>query len=395
MRRARLPLVAALVVAACSGPAPLLKTCDVRQSDCQQDLFLALHQLRGQLWDPWTSPPRVLVLDRQRYRDLSRIQLGPPSASAWTPALRELGLLPADVDADEADRSWFTETTLGAYWSRPQLVTLVDDDKSTFDDPGSVSSLVHEYLHVAQDRELDLLSSRARLTTDREMVRNALIEGEARMFETLARLTLQHADASAAAIRDRMERELLGWRKASLSATALHAHVRRSFPYPLGGALFADAWAEGGSPGINQVYAHPPATFVEVMRAHERSSPAGPLPVDLCEPRFADPRLTWTDRDTLGAALLYATLLALTRQEEASWAAAFTWRADRMWLYQHPVHGPVRLWRVFAPGLAGTAAGAQLAARTSPPVMEGDYLLHWSPNLPDLLEALHASTGCP
>jgi hypothetical protein len=375
-----------LAAAACSAPPPSLRRCDVRQRDCQLDVFKALHELRGQLWDPWTTAPRVLVLTPEQYRQLSAIELGPPrsSGSEWTP----------DLDATQADHRWFNENTVAAYWSGRKLVTLVDNQSSTFDSAEEVSLLVHEYLHAAQDREFGLRPWGRLLTTDEEMVRMALLEGEARLFQTLARLTLTNVEATAAAIGDQLQRELTSVRQQSQSAPALHPHVRRRLPYPIGGRFFTDAWKRGGSPGVNRVFVEPPASFAELMLASEGlPAPAARSP-ELCDPSFADGNTRWLDRDTLGAGLLYATLLALSGKEEESWEASLTWRKDFMWIYEHPVHGTVRLWRVHAPGLGGSRLGAFLSGRTTPPRLEGEDLLYWAPDLPDFAEALRNSQRC-
>ena len=115
---------------------------------------------------------------------------------------------------------------------------------------------------------------------------------------------------------------------------------------------------------------------------------------DSCEPVFAQANVPLIDRDTLGAGLLYATLLALSGKEEESWEASLSWRGDRMWIYEHPLHRTVRLWRVHAPGLVSSRLGTFLAGRTTPPRLEGDDLLYWAPDVPDLAEALRNSQRC-
>src|SRR5688572_9845756 len=102
MKAACLALAAGSVVA-CSVPPPELRRCDIREPDCQTEVFLALHELRGQLWDPWIAPPPVEVLPLDVYagRVIREVPQSSDSAGDWSNILRGLGLLPPGVRLED------------------------------------------------------------------------------------------------------------------------------------------------------------------------------------------------------------------------------------------------------------------------------------------------------
>jgi hypothetical protein len=257
-----------------------------------------------------------------------------------------------------------------------------------------VATVTHEFTHAAQDREFGLRFGAQRFSTDRELVRVTLTEGEADLYRLLAQLRMQGSAPESYGI-DQYFRGWLGDVRAGiLTADSPHTQARLGLPYPAGGLLMAQAWLRGRSPAVNEILLHPPDTFVSVMHALEGLPDPGP-PVPLCNPRAIPTdqfQILATDR--LGAALMYAYLARLLGSDGEAWKAALTWRGDQLWSLRDRQSAPVTFWSVHTAGLRDTPTGALLAARAEAPRLIGDELLFWSGIGEDAALALHAATRC-
>jgi hypothetical protein len=92
------------LLAACSGDSAL-SPCDIRDSTCRLDVFLAVQDVRGSLWDPWIEPPPMDVISEAEYRaqviaerERARQQTG---IDYFTEALKLLRMIdPAETPSD-------------------------------------------------------------------------------------------------------------------------------------------------------------------------------------------------------------------------------------------------------------------------------------------------------
>jgi hypothetical protein len=379
-------------VAALAGcgqaPHTPFQPCDVQQSACQVRTFLALEERRGQLWDPWAVPPPVAVISRE----VLRRWLGSGGGDdVWDNSLRALDLLPPNLDATSADQLWRLENGLAFYWSERKLVTFVEGRVP----PGelaAVSMLTHEYAHAAQDREFGIAAP-GPLTTDLDLVRTSLIEGEAEFYGTLARLEMEATDPASFDWAANYRHWLSNVRSDILFVASAHTHLRLSMPYPAGGWLIASAWLSGRTAGVNRVFLDPPRSFLGLMRVAEGLSYDVPL-APRCTLPADRPGYIVADVDTLGAGLFYAFLARLSGREADSWQAALTWRGDQIWVVQNATsRNMATLWRVHAPGLRASPLGPILEAQPGPPVLEGDNLIFWSGD--EAAQQLRRTLVCP
>jgi hypothetical protein len=391
-------LVALVLLAGC-GPAPHapFAPCPIQEAQCRVDTFLALEGERGQLLDPWARPPDVSVIsvaELQRRLDLLRaLTLGSDAWDPWTEPLRDLGLLSPGLTVVDSDKRWEAENTGAFYWSRDKEITVIDRG-AALDDVSAVSLLTHEYTHAAQDREFRLRFGLDWQTTDQELVRVTLVEGEAELYGLLARLRMEGPDPAGFA-SDQYFRD---WLRTTRDQTAVvdspHTHVRLSLPYPTGGLLMARAWLRGRSPAVNQVLLHAPDSFAAILRAIEdRPAPGPPRP--LCHRVIPLDQFLLLGSDRLGAGLLYGYLVRAFGDEAAAWQAAFTWNGDQLWALRDRKGGQsVTFWNVHTVGLRDTPLGAQLAASAGSPRLVGDDLLVWTGLDAATALALHQSTSC-
>jgi hypothetical protein len=389
-------LVAALLAGCGPAPRPTFAPCPVQDQRCRVDTFLALEAERGQLWDPWTQPPRVVLItvpELQRRTALLDAVIQPAWFN-WLDPLRSLGLLMPGVTVSDADQRWEAVNTSAMYWPPGKEVSIIDRAQP-LDDAPSAATLAHEYTHAAQDREFGLRFGEGRITTDREMVRQSLVEGEAELYEQLARLRMAGADPDTFDWSEHFHGWLRSVREQTPLVDAPHTHVRRSLPHPAGGLLMAQAWQRGGPTAVNRILLAPPVTFVAIMLALD-GRPAPAPPTRLCSRQSLPAgRVAFLDTDRLGAALFYAYLARTFGGETDAWQAALTWRNDQIWSLLDATSGaPITFWRIQTSGLRDTPLGTMLAARVDPPALIGDDVLFWSGIDRPEAESLGLATAC-
>jgi hypothetical protein len=392
------PLLVALLAAACSPPPPpAFAPCAIQEPGCRVDTYLALEAERGQIWDPWAQPPPVVIIDvneLQRRLDLVGVAgFSWPNWANWTTPLQDLGLLGPEMNVVEADQRWELDNLAARYWSNDKEVSIVDRGLP-LDDILATATLAHEYTHAAQDREFGLRFDEGRISTDREMVRQSLVEGEAQVYEMLAEQRMKGMDPEAVDWNGHFGSALTGVRDQTLAYDSPHTLIRRALPYPAGGLLMGRAWQQGRSTAVNRIILSPPASFVSIMLALE-GRPAAVAPPRLCPHRLLPERFHFADTDRLGAGLFYAYLARAFGNENDAWQAALTWRDDQLWsLLDVTSNTAVTFWRVRAPGLRDTAIGAMLAARTEPPRLVGDEFVFWTGLDQPSAELLVQATNC-
>jgi len=383
------------MIAGCGGAPPqAIDPCNIVEPACQRKVFVALEALRGQLWDPWLSPPRVEVLTPDQHaRRVERELGGSVVSSGWNGSLQNLGVLARGVDVGDADRGWYIDKVLAVYWYQLGRVSIVDRG-APFDDVDATATLFHEYAHAAQDRDLNLGAAVA-VTTDQEIVRTALIEGEAMVYDRLAAAAM-----TGIAPRDfdwdgYFRTWLVRERAGTATDPSAHVHVRRALPYPLGGSLMARAWLRGGRTGINHVFFAPPRGSLDLMLDIEDRAGVALRPSLPCAGGRHPEGARIVDRDSLGAAILYAFLARNFGNDEEAWQAALTWRGDVLWLLSEDrTRAAITFWKVHAPDLRATVVGRRLEGRVVPPVLDGEHLLFWDAADPALVERMRAALAC-
>jgi hypothetical protein len=399
VKRLFMVLPAVLAAAGCgAAPRAPFAPCRIQERQCLIDTLLALEGERGQLWDPWTTPPAVSVISivelDQRLQQLNARNRASDAWGAWDTPLRTLGLLSPTMDILQSDNHWDIDNIAAVYWPQDQQVTIVDRGHP-FDDLQAVSTVAHEFTHAAQDREFGLQFTLETRTTDLELVRSTLVEGEASLYGLLAHLRMLGMPPESYDVAGYFHDWLADVRAQTLTADSPHTHARLAFPYPTGGLLMGRAWMQGRSPAVNRILLHAPDSFVSLMLALEGRPGPGPL-APLCPVRvIPSGQFGVLDTDRLGAGLLYAYLARLSGTDDDAWKAALTWRGDQLWSLEDRVSGnQATFWAVHTAGLRDTPLGAQLAASAGVPRLVGDDLLFWS-NMDEVSAlALHAATHC-
>jgi hypothetical protein len=382
-----------LLACACSAPAPAsFQACDVQTPACQQQTYRAVAERRGQLWDPWTLPPPVRRLTPDGLlRRLDAQATG--RYDGWITTLHQLDLLADGLAVIDADELWSIDHVAVRYWPAQGDVTIVDRGAPLA--PGeAVALLADGYVHAAQDHELGLQPISV-LTTEHELIRNTLFEGEGQLLAELARAELRGQAPEALDWNALFDARLAAVRAQTFLTESPHTLVRLALPPALGGRWMAQAWLRGRDVGVDEAFLRPPPSFQALMQA---ASGGGPTPTVAARCALSLDRAVFSaqERDVLGAGMLYAYLTRLSAQEPEAWTSALTWAGDELWTIVDRARAKgVTLWRVHAPGLGQSPLGPLLAARPGPPVLEGDDLWVWSPEDTDAVAAIRRGLVCP
>jgi hypothetical protein len=378
----------------CQSPSPEFTACDVRQEDCHRATFRSVQAMRGRLWDPWVRPPKVDIIsamDQQQIaaaiaRDLRRAI----DNDLWSPVLRSAGLLGA-LDVIDADQVWLASAA-AVYWAASKTITVVDRGVP-LDGISATRTLVHEMVHASQDAELDFQSF-SPLTTEQEMVRTALTEGEASLYEKMASLRMEGEDPTTFPWADHFRSLLEVNRAQAAFEPSLHTQIRLSFVYPIGGALLSQAWTRGGITAVNLTFQQHPRTVVELLASMGYLPPGTDLRVAECSPPGGLPYGLVLAQDTLGAALFYGHLVGMSGLEQESWETALMSRGDTLWILRVGLANAGMFWRVHVPNVRQSKLGPMLEARTEPPVLQGDDVLFWRGIEATVLEHFQSQSVC-
>jgi hypothetical protein len=384
-----------LLAAGCgSSPHVPFAPCDTQSSECQTQVYRAVAERRGQPWDPWSKPPRVGLISLDGLR--RRLELDPAvfgRNGLWSQSLQQLDLLTTVLSVSGADELWQLDNLDAVYSPLGRAVTMVDRGRST-SDAAATAVLARVFVLAAQDREIGTLTTDL-ITTDQTMLRTALLEGEAELYGTMARVEMDGQDPAAYDWDGHFRPWVAEVRAQTLVAPSSHTLVRLALIRPLGGAWMARAWRRARDVGVDDAFLRQPPSFLALMQAQTGVAVAPRTP-GRCQLSLDRDAFRSLDRDELGAGVFYAYLSGLSSLESEAWTSALTWQRDEIWIFADLVRAKqVFLWRVHAPGLAASPLGALLATRPGPPFLEGDDLYVFSPEDTDAIAAIRKGLACP
>ncbi len=233
----------------------------------------------------------------QRVVDLNRDEYPPEEADLDERLLETLGAVDTATNLRELSFELLSSGVAGFYVpSTGELVVRSDDPNQPLG-PIEQITLAHELQHALADQNHELLDRDLdSLGADAALAALSLIEGDANLAGQ--RFALAHVS-----LQEQVE--------VSLSPEVTEAQVKLDeaphfiarqllFPYQEGMIFVCSQFLDGGWDAIDQLYANPPASTVEIL-VPER---VGQAPVAVPEP--AAPGGSWVEarRDTFGAAEL-------------------------------------------------------------------------------------------
>ena len=341
-------------------PAP----CDVLMTNCQTRLLELAACMRGS--SPGELPPVSRMTEAEFAQYLTAELLAeepPPNLNNLENGLAMLGLVapggfaPSSMAAARAAFVW------GFYRSDVDDIVLIDRGLPG-DDIDVNGVLLHEFVHVLQDREQDLPTwyDAHTSTYDDTLAAMSVVEGEARLHQQRFGVSLlgldpmtvdlsKHFD-NAASLAERWVREQPSPYLASYSG----------FPYEYGARLLLPRFTERGPQAVADLFSSPPAgTRALLDPRSDAVLPGWPTPI------APSPSADWvlTHETTLGA---WMTLLFLARTDSLAdpQLPALGWRGDRLWVYGgvSSVGATATVWRIaFADDATATIVAQGLPLR--------------------------------
>jgi hypothetical protein len=346
-----------------------LQACNTAKLSCQEDVYYAVVRLRGDGWDPFEGVPPIRTISIDEYRKELMPDDPPPAdpgaeppkpkVDPWDVALHWLHLVGQATTAPQAAGE-SRESIVAAYYAwEDQRVTVIDRGGER-DDYNDTLLLVHELVHAFQDDEVSIVAGDG--TTDAGFANAGLVEGEARLYEDLARAELDGVSARNVDWHSRYQQSLHAWRSSAPQQSSLFYYVQPWYAYDLGVDLLMDGWQRGGNARVRHLIATFPRKGLPLIAHHERVELDSAARL-ACEVEPPGDGFELAGHDRFGAIQTYAFLVAAGIDEPDAWRTSLDWRDDRIWLYFDEHSEQVALsWRI---RLTDTAAAERVVAAAS------------------------------
>jgi hypothetical protein len=394
-------IASALALLGCK-PTAELEPCNIAHADCQLDIYYSLLRLRGDGSDPFGGVPPIRTLTVEQYeRELRGDKPPDPppdeqmpaeqKVDPWDVSLQLLGLIQPKMSSSSQGVTDRVNRVAAFYSGATRTVTVIDRG-GYHDDRGDTILLTHELVHALQDGELANWSVH---TTDSDLAENAMIEGEATLYENLTADELDGLDPQETDWNDFYGR-WLSRRRSDMPNERSPYYAASWFTYPLGAGRLVKGYTEGGNAAVRHVLADPPRSAAALMLfsddAHTNHRPTLDCKVDSPGDGYSIAGF-----DQFGALQIYGFLTKAGVDEGTAWKSASHVTDDRLWVFFNKKQGAVVLnWRHRYGGskdaaeLAEQLAGAE---HFSAEAIDGDLLISAS-NQDGLLDEWPGARSC-
>jgi hypothetical protein len=305
---ALLALLGVLPATGCTGDCPVLESCDIRRAKCQAHTTEVATCLSGDT----AVHPALVVVDAQVYIE-EQIAGDTDTESDDQRDLRRglalLNLMPAQLDAPELERQYWD--TVGAFYDPDTKQVTILDRGQPLDGGGAVTTLLHELIHALQDDREQRSPEVARDDDDGAMALTGIVEGEAVLYQDLARARGFGVDPDDIDWQSVFfDYQASSWDQV-INSDAAYLLAWRYFPYAFGGRYVRDAWADGGNARVRELFAQPPTATRQILAGYGLPPPAAPGP---------ELAAAWReDLDTVGSPVLPAQYEPVTRLHLGAW----------------------------------------------------------------------------
>jgi hypothetical protein len=266
----------------------------------------------------------------QRAVDLNQDELTPEEASLDQRLLESLGAIDPGTDLREVTVELLASGVAGFYVPLTGELVVRSDDPNQPLGASEQMTLAHELDHALADQNHELLDEDLdQRGADAALAGLSLIEGDANLAGQ--RFSLAHIS-----LQDQVEMSLspeVTEAQSTLEAAPHYVARQLLFPYREGMTFVCSMFLQGGWAAIDQLYANPPASTIEILDAQRLGRP----PAAFVEP--VPPAAPWTEarRDTFGAADLLFLFEAPGNDETLALAdpmgAAAAWAGGGYRLY--------------------------------------------------------------
>ncbi|MFI5308596.1 MAG: hypothetical protein ACHQ53_14650 [Polyangiales bacterium] len=332
-------LFAGLLLSCGCGRSAELTACNIADASCQRDVYYAVVRLRGDGFDPFAGLPPIHTVSLAAYRaELLRQDAAQQKASQQTPkqqavdpwnaALQLLGLVTPSVSATQASVANNVENVAAFFSSATGEVTVIDRGGAR-DDASDTELLAHELVHAFQARER--AGEAVSHSTDGYFASQALIEGEATLYEHLARAEIDQIKPQSV-LWDRYYGNWAASLRQNLGQEQSHFYAVSWFVYPLGGDYLTRAWLVGGNAAVRRLGTDFPTSELALMTSFDHGrSPA--LAARDCQSAAPNDSYALAGHDRFGSMQLYGFLAGPNMDDAEAWATSLLWRNDEVWVY--------------------------------------------------------------
>lgn len=352
------------------------ETCDIRDSDCQSELFGLVACLRGESVAADASPP-VSLLSEAEAAELMRgdaeAEADPALVddfSANVRGLELLGLLDPGLISAPSDVVDVRIQSVAAFYQPSTRAVVIIDRGDPLADLDANATLAHEFVHALQDRRHDLGSFLGDVqdSSDRALALSAVVEGEAMLYQLLLLLSYSGVDVKQANYAGLFQSLVTQGEQLASNSGSPMVTAAGIFPYTHGARFMGEHWLQGGHEALDQLYEQPPASSLQVMWEGSGALPAitafevPPAPLD---------GYRFVGDDVAGAWVMFSRLLELASAVDSASTLrtlASHWRGDHLWVYQSEAlaAGTTVLWWIDWADAVSATQFAELFGRFHP-----------------------------
>lgn len=306
--------------------------CEVNELPCQTRLLELAACLRGDA--PAVLPPIETITDLEyarRWR--AALDSEPePNPNHQEAAFVLLQLVPPGGFGTEA----LLDTAIqfvGAYYDgETKSVTLVDGGQGLSARDWS-ALLLHEFIHLLQDREIPFAERQATLgSEDAWFAMRAITEGEAQFHSIRYLASVSGFEPANLQLEDFFAARVSRNELAFIETDAPYLQAPYRFPYDWGGRFLSHAWRRAGLAGVKPHFVDPPRT-THTLLASATAEYVPDFEPTLLSP--AEPPAEWVlaFEDNLGALTLFLALGQRFDDADRARNLALAWRGDHFSAY--------------------------------------------------------------
>jgi hypothetical protein len=320
------------LVAGPTGPRPIAgcnfdySQCDVREKSCQLEKLSIAACVRG---DEPGELPLVSVMTEAEFDAYLATASPRPDPDYWEQAYVMLGLVaPGALSAKRKPRRTSNDFAAFYRWHEKDIVFI--DHGEPFDDLNANTTLVHEFVHALQDREVDLEAfALAHYENDDVYIAaDSVTEGEAWMLEDRVRAAMLGLDLGAVDWESRLN-ELVEYGEDWLfEQPSPFLAVDEMIPYVHGARYLYPGFRDDGHAAVLAAFANPPASSKALMLGYPEDAEFTPFS-ELAPPAGVEHFAT----SNLGAIGLYLLLDSDSSDRDRARELALTWRNDKLAIY--------------------------------------------------------------
>ncbi len=263
------PLLCLALASGCSStdelPTCQYRVCPIQDGDCVEHVA----QVVACNMEVEATTPTVRFLTRAELLEETQSRREPPTdeeAKAiddYVEGIALMGLMPTNYDVEEAVAD--SLANVAGVYNDGEIIILTD--RAATDETRSYLLLVHEMVHLYQDRRWGIGEVQAQFssTRDRALAVNALIEGHASLIASLADLELRNLAPNEA----QWPPFFADWQtdalKRAQATETPYLDAQSLFVYPFGTDFVWQGWSVDNDLIFDRLFSDPPESVLQVL----------------------------------------------------------------------------------------------------------------------------------